>query len=86
MDEPIVSGQMLCAEIWYPRAARTDAFRFNAVQVALIDVRAADGIRIAYDFERDGWPITQCDHAEGNETWAEVAFVQAWGRESKEKP
>lgn len=56
------------------------------VEVDLEDVRAADSVRLSYDFERDGWKIEQarffswpagdaiCDPG-----WVEVAFVQAWG-------
>jgi hypothetical protein len=31
---------------------------------------------LAYDFDRDGWAISQ--DATGNDDWREVAFVQAW--------
>lgn len=61
--------------------------------VSLEHVRAADDIRISYDFERDGWVIEQAsvfewsedltmnDDDECDPCWAEVAFVGAWGRE-----
>lgn len=55
-------------------------------------VRASDGIRMHYDYERDGYVIEQmshfeCEHAEGDPActpdWQEVAFIQAWAREKK---
>ena len=56
--------------------------------IDLGDVRAADGIRIGYDKERDGWVIEQAstfswesDDGECDPDWQEVAFVEAWARE-----
>ena len=56
-----------------------------ALEVSLEDVRAADDIRISYDFERDGWVIQQASNtgpwpadAALDEGWQEVAFVKAW--------
>lgn len=70
-------------DLEYPRN-RDEKF----IQVNLMDVRAADGIRISYDFERDGWKIEQASTFEWDADdevcdpdWQEVAFVQAWGRE-----
>ena len=70
-------------EIWYPRDRL-----IKFVEVGLIDVRAADNIRISYDFDRDGWKIEQAsvfqweiNDEECDEDWQEVAFVQAWARE-----
>lgn len=76
-------------ELWYPGA---NSNKINQVQVGLCDVRAADDIRIEYDFERDGWSIKQQLFWEGPEShdlvedvdhWYEVAFVQAWGQQRK---
>jgi hypothetical protein len=71
-------------DLWYPRVEGNPKF----VEVGLMDVRAADSIRISYDHERDGWKIEQAStfEWEANDTvcdpdWQEVAFVQAWGRE-----
>jgi hypothetical protein len=70
-------------EIWYPRSRPV-----KFVEVGLMDVRAADNIRISYDFDRDGWKIEQASIFQwelGDEMfdadWQEVAFVQAWARE-----
>jgi hypothetical protein len=70
------------AEIMYPRSSKVDT-----IQIGLCDVRAADDIRIQYDFVRDGWVIYQSrdyhPHIEGNsygleEEWFESAFLPAW--------
>lgn len=70
-------------ELWYPRNSWP-----NRIQVGLTDVRAADDIRISYDFARDGWKIEQASIFEWSvddkimdEDWQEVAFIQAWARE-----
>lgn len=61
------------------------------VEVGLIDVRAADSIRVSYDFDRDGWKIEQAlkfqwdtDDTICDRDWQEVAFVQAWARQVEE--
>lgn len=72
-------------DLWYPTVEPNPKF----VEVGLMDVRAADSIRISYDFERDGWKIEQASTFEweaddpklGDPDWQEVAFIQAWGRE-----
>jgi len=57
------------------------------VEVGLVDVRAADSIRISYDFKRDGYVIKQASKFEFeiggvmDADWKEVAFVKAWQRE-----
>lgn len=60
----------------------------SAIEVSLCDVRAADSIRVSYDFERDGWKIEQAsvfewepDDEVCDPDWQEVAFVQAWARQ-----
>lgn len=71
-------------EFWYPRTPGHPSI----LQVGLMDVRAADDIRITYDFARDGWSIQQAsifewkaDDKVMDEDWQEVAFIQAWARE-----
>lgn len=82
MTQVELSGDTLFVDVEYPRVATP---RF--VRVDLVDVRAADGIRISYDFERDGWRIEQAsvfewdaDDQERDPDWQEVAFVKAWAR------
>lgn len=71
----------------YPR---TPGAKYSAIIINLCDVRAADGIRVSYDFDRDGWKVEQastftfdCDDPIQDPDWQEVAFVQAWSRERK---
>lgn len=52
-------------------------------------VRASDGVRLHYDYDRDGFVIEQASKWEWDEKdevcdpdWQEVAFVQSWARES----
>lgn len=72
-------------QFWYPRTEG----HVNELLVGLSDVRAADSILIHYDFDRDGYVIQQASRfswAEGEEIdqdWQEVAFIQAWARDSE---
>jgi len=75
-------------EFWYPR----NEGQPHTLEIGLMDVRAADCIRVIYDFDRDGWSILQAStfewedagpDAEYDEDWQEVAFVPAWAREKK---
>lgn len=74
-------GETVSIDIWYPRCDGAAKF----IEVGLMDVRAADNIRVSYDFERDGWKIEQAsifqwpsDDPVCDEGWKEVSFVQAW--------
>jgi len=64
-------------ELFYPRIEE-----ITAIRIDLIDVRAADGILIEYDFDRDGWKISQNDGTFNDDkddwNWKEVAFLDAW--------
>lgn len=77
--------RLAIVDLWYPRC---EGPRVAEVEVGLMDVRAADSIRITYDFERDGYSIKQAanfsweaDDEAHDEDWQEVAFVKAWARE-----
>ena len=78
-------GDCLFVGIYYPRRAVP-----TYVEVDLVDTRAADGIRISYDLERDGYVIEQASRFEWeadeevDSDWQEVAFVEAWAREATE--
>ena len=79
-------GDALHIDIWYPRTDNP----IKAIQVGLMDVRAADDIRIEYDFQRDGWVIKQAqvfewgaDDEVCDPQWKEVAFVEAWASEKE---
>jgi len=85
LNEARLSGDELHIDLWYPALSGN---RVRAFVIGLMDVRAADNIRVSYDFERDGWKIEQASTFAwdmGDEVcdpdWQEVAFVQAWARE-----
>ena len=63
-------------DLFYPRD------RHAAIRIDLVDVRAADGILVEYDFKRDGWKISQNDGTFNENldewNWKEVAFLAAW--------
>lgn len=72
-------------EINYPRNSQLDT-----IEIGLCEVRAADDIRIKYDFKRDGWVIYQSrtfyPNGEGfEEEWIESAFCPAWKYELPEE-
>lgn len=80
-------GAVVELEVKYPRA---DPPRKTTIEISLSDVRAADSIRVRYDFDRDGWSILQASRFEWpaddpvcDADWQEVAFIQAWAREGK---
>lgn len=82
-------GDELNLDLWYPRL---DTSTVKAFVIGLSDVRAADGIRVSYDFERDGWRIEQAstfswdgDDPVCDPDWQEVAFVQAWARQKPDE-
>lgn len=60
-------------ELWYPRSTKPP----HAVEVDLVDVRAADPIRITFDFERNGWLISREVEEGDGFHWVEAAFVRA---------
>lgn len=85
----------LHVELTYP--PYTDADNANGqcrhVYVNQESVRASDGIRVHYDFERDGFVIEQPEPYEveredgvfeGREKWIEVAFCQSWKFDKRE--
>ena len=85
-DKPSVMGDTAHVDLWYPRSSDV-----KAIEVGLMDVRAADAIRIEYDFHRDGWVVKQAsnftwdaDDTVCDRGWTEVAFIQAWALQSEE--
>jgi len=84
LEDATIRGRTYTVDLWYPRSEDNA----DTVQIDLMDVRAADGIQVKYDFDRDGWVILQDSGwqeesgASGylGEDWHEVAFVPAWGR------
>ena len=78
----------LHVELTYP--PYTDAENKGQVRYVVFDqesVRATDGIRLSFDFDRNGYKVEQastftfeCDDPICDPDWQEVAFVPAWGR------
>lgn len=79
---------IIYVDLEYPRLEG----KHDTIEIHLTDVRAADGIRVQYDFERDGWVIFQCKTTHPwqetdkygcstygyEEEWIEKAFLPAW--------
>ncbi len=85
LKEATQSKDELHIDLWYPDNKNT---KINKIVIGLMDVRAADDIRISYGKKRDGWKIEQAsvfqwdaDDDICDPDWQEVAFIQAWGRE-----
>lgn len=90
LNDILFHGDHMSVELWYPNYSATDEGqgKIRAIHVGLMHVRAADDIRIEYDFERDGWSIKQASIFEWagdddvmDSDWQEVAFVKAWARQ-----
>lgn len=85
LKEARIVGDTACVDLLYPR---NDDSPVKYIQIGLMDVRAADDIRVSYDFNRDGWKIEQAsifqwlaDDEVCDPCWKEVALVQAWSQE-----
>ncbi len=81
-----IDNEVAFVELWYPNVNKC-----TTLDIGLMSVRASDGIRIKYDFERDGWVILQAsifewdaDDKECDSDYQEVAFVKSWAREENE--
>lgn len=83
-------GDQIDIELTYPPYTDEDNtdLQVRYVYVNQESVRASDGIRMFYDFQRDGWVIQQgsvwewaAEDTEMDEDWQEVAFIQSWARE-----
>jgi hypothetical protein len=75
-----VIGDTLIVELWYPNQRPV-----KYISIDLIDVRASEGIRVHYDFHRDGWAIEQptvfeweMDDKVMDHGYKEVGFVKSW--------
>jgi hypothetical protein len=73
LENAQLNGDTLLIYLWYPRS---DDFEVKQIQIGLIDIRAADDIRVSYDHNRNGWVIQQAL----DDGWTEVAFVEAWSQ------
>lgn len=93
-------GEVAVVEFQWPAHSHSDWLADRAsgkrpssrvFEIGLNSVRAADSIRIYYDFKRDGYVITQASKFtfDADEPfdmdYQEVAFVQAWARERPDR-
>jgi len=87
-----IKTRRILAEVWgnkdnrkinisfnYPRNDK----KINEIEISLSDVRASDGIKINYDFDRDGYVIMQPYYVDGEEHWKEVGFFMSWALEDE---
>jgi hypothetical protein len=82
-----VHGDTAHIDIWYPRSSEV-----KFIEVGLMDTRSSDGVRVSYDFERDGWVIEQSaptmedrgTHREMVDHWQEVYFARSRALEPPE--
>ena len=88
LSDAFQHGNVLSLNLIYPPYPGDDpGDRVTTFQVGLMAVRAADDIRVSYDYDRDGWKIEQEKMVRwegtyaGTGEWVEVAFVDAWGNE-----
>ena len=80
-DARVYDEDTINIELQYPR----NPGNISSFIIGLMDVRAADDIRVSYDFDRDGWKIEQqsefvwsMNDPKRDPGWTEVAFVKAW--------
>lgn len=80
-----IEDRTVFVSLCYPRIDENA----HTVEIGLDDVRAADSIRVLYDFDRDGWVIQQASKFswavgddEMDQDFQEVAFIKAWARGS----
>jgi len=65
--------------------------KIRYLEVNIETVRASDGIRIHYDFDRDGFVIEQPmekeidkgDYIECEDEWHETSFIKSWALEKE---
>jgi hypothetical protein len=80
-----INGDTKTVEHWYPRTGDNPKF----IEIELMDVRAADNLRVSYDYKRDGWVIEQQQSkisgiCSDKGEWKEMYFAEAWALEEEE--
>jgi hypothetical protein len=82
-------GDELHVELTYPPREGDPPNPAGPCRYVVVDqesVRASDGVRLHYDYQRDGLVIEQASRFAWARTgdcdpdWQEVAFVQSWAR------
>jgi len=82
------NGNEVHVDLVYPSYTPDEApERCHYVVVNQESVRASDGVRLSYDYGRDGWVIEQphVNEETGDERWVETAFVQSWAQDEWKK-
>jgi hypothetical protein len=84
IGKAVDKGEAVSIDLWYPRQPEN---KVKYIEIGLIDVRATDGIRISFDFDRNGWMIEQptkstwdADDTICDQCWVEVAFCGAFAK------
>lgn len=86
------SGDELAVTLTYPpyEGDPNPVGKCRYVHVDQESVRASDGIRLHYDYVRDGFVIEQAstfqweaDDQICDPDWREVAFIRSWAREKE---
>lgn len=80
LDQAAQGGDEIYLDLWYPEVEE-DSIRY--LVLGLMAVRAADNIRISYDFERNGWKIEQPIKNGDVWGWKESAFLPAYQYEEE---
>lgn len=82
-------GHTLGVRLTYPNITKAGCTYIDVNQES---VRASDGVRLHYDYERDGFVIEQAsifnwesDDPVCDPDWQEVAFIRSWAREAPER-
>lgn len=71
-----VKADVFQIPLYYPRVEG----QISAFEIGLIDRKSVNGIRLSYDYIREGWVIKQNQDSEGilaEEYWEEVAFIDS---------
>lgn len=79
-----IDGDTLTIDLTHPELNQLKYVKFNQESV-----RASDGVRLSYDYDRDGIVIEQAskfswgdeDDGSCDPDRKEVAFIQSWARE-----
>jgi hypothetical protein len=88
------SGDELRVTLTYPprNGDENPEGKCRYIEVNQESVRASDGIRLYYDYARDGFVIQQAstfsweaDDQVCDPDWQEVAFIQPWAREKEDE-
>ena len=70
-------GQDVHVTLTYPGIG--DPRQATHIVVNQESVRASDGLRLHYDYDRDGFVVEQNDpEKDGTDRWVETGFFQSW--------